>query len=112
MSTTWMREAACASPENRGMPWTTDTVDLPPFVVEVLRATCDGCPVRSACNSYALEERLSGGMWAGTDRDQVVSLSIGSKPVLGEQLELPLMLGEVIGEVFGDLDAPALDGAA
>ncbi|MEI7056385.1 hypothetical protein WBG06_11260 [Nocardioides sp. CCNWLW239] len=69
-------------------------------------------PVRSACNSYALEERVSGGMWAGTDRDQVVPLINGSKPVLGEQLELPLILGDVIEEVFGDLDAPALDGAA
>ncbi|GGU34170.1 WhiB family transcriptional regulator [Nocardioides albus] len=101
----WMRDAACATPENRDMPWTTDTVDLPPVVVDVMRATCDGCAVRSACNSYALEERVSGGMWAGTDRDRALSViagsSAGSRVVLAEQLELPLVLADAIDEVFG-----------
>ena len=64
----WMNEAACAAPENRGLPWTTDTIEVPEVVVDLMRSTCDSCAVRSACNSYALAERVSGGMWAGSDR--------------------------------------------
>ena len=64
----WEEAASCATRENRGLPWTTDTAMLPPVLVDIMKATCDGCAVRSACNSYALAERVSGGMWAGTDR--------------------------------------------
>lgn len=64
----WEEAASCATRENRGLPWTIDTAVLPPVLVDIMKATCDGCAVRSACNSYALEERVSGGMWAGSDR--------------------------------------------
>ena len=78
----WMKDAACAAPENRDMPWTTDTALLPPVVVEIMATTCDDCVVRSACNTYAVVERVSGGMWAGIDRDPNTA-----------QFELPLILG-------------------
>jgi hypothetical protein len=69
MSTpTWMAEAACTTREGRGLPWTTDTIEVPEVIVDLMRSTCDSCAVRSACNSYALTERVSGGMWAGSDR--------------------------------------------
>lgn len=64
----WEEAASCATRENRGLPWTVDTAVLPPVLVDIMKATCDGCAVRSACNSYALAERVSGGMWAGSDR--------------------------------------------
>ncbi|EGD45048.1 hypothetical protein NBCG_00584 [Nocardioidaceae bacterium Broad-1] len=64
----WMVDAACATREAQALPWTTDTIEVPEVIVDLMRSTCDGCAVRLACNSYALEERVSGGMWAGTDR--------------------------------------------
>lgn len=64
----WMADAACTTREARGLPWTTDTIEVPEVIVDLMRSTCDSCAVRSACNSYALEERVSGGMWAGSDR--------------------------------------------
>lgn len=67
-STDWMADGACTTREARALPWTTDTIELPTVIVDLMRATCDGCAVRSACNSYALAERVSGGMWAGSDR--------------------------------------------
>ena len=82
MSTTaWMNQAACAAREARGLPWTTDTELLPSVVVEIMTETCDGCVVRSACNAYAILERVSGGMWAGIDRDPTTA-----------QFTIPLML--------------------
>lgn len=68
MTPQWMTDAACATRESRDLPWTTDTALLPPVVVEIMKDTCDDCVVRSACNSYAFK-RVSGGMWAGIDRD-------------------------------------------
>ncbi len=68
MSTAWMSDAACTTREAQGLPWTTDTIEVPEVIVDLMRSTCDGCAVRSACNSYALNERVSGGMWAGSDR--------------------------------------------
>ncbi|MBC7275013.1 WhiB family transcriptional regulator [Nocardioides sp.] len=64
----WMEDAACTTREARALPWTTDTIEVPEVIVDLMRSTCDSCAVRSACNSYALEERVSGGMWAGSDR--------------------------------------------
>lgn len=101
----WMEDAACTTHEARALPWTTDTMEVPEVIVDLMRSTCDSCAVRSACNSYALEERVSGGMWACTDRDRALSVidgsSAGSRVVLAEQLELPLVLADAIDEVFG-----------
>lgn len=67
-STDWMADGACTTRAARALPWTTDSIELPEVIVDLMRSTCDGCAVRSTCNSYALAERVSGGMWAGTDR--------------------------------------------
>jgi hypothetical protein len=63
-----MTNAACTTDDARGLPWTTDSIEVPEVIVDLMRSTCDSCAVRSACNSYVLEERVSGGMWAGSDR--------------------------------------------
>ena len=64
----WMADAACTTRGAQGLPWTTDTIEVPEVIIDLMRSTCDSCAVRSACNSYALAERVSGGMWAGSDR--------------------------------------------
>ena len=64
----WMEHAACATREARGLPWTTDAVETPTVLVDLMRETCDGCPVRYACDAYARSSKASGGWWAGVDR--------------------------------------------
>ncbi|MER7557139.1 WhiB family transcriptional regulator [Nocardioides sp. NPDC126508] len=68
MTPAWMNHAACTRPETRGLPWTTDTVEAPMVLVELMRETCDGCPVRLACDAYARTSKATGGWWAGVDR--------------------------------------------
>lgn len=65
----WMGEAACAAPETRGLPWTSDTRETPTVLVELMRETCAGCPVRLACAAFAARGEVTGGWWAGLDRD-------------------------------------------
>lgn len=62
----WMEHAACATRETRGLPWTTDTIEAPTVLVELMQETCAGCPVRLACAAYA--RTATGGWWAGVDR--------------------------------------------
>lgn len=99
----WMDGAECATDEARGLPWTTDTAVLPTVIVDLMRDTCDGCAVRSACNSYVLTEGVSGGMWAGSDRApepadifDILDLfdRVNNKPVpLTRPLDPPVALG-------------------
>jgi hypothetical protein len=63
----WMASGLCVATTARRLPWTTDAVDLPPVVVDVMRSTCAACPVRTLCDQYAAAAR--GGFWAGADRD-------------------------------------------
>ena len=62
----WMEHAACATREARGLPWTTDAIETPTVLVDLMKETCDGCPVRLACAAYA--RTATGGWWAGVDR--------------------------------------------
>ena len=62
----WMEHAACATREARGLPWTTDEIETPSVLVDLMRETCEACPVRLACAAYA--RTATGGWWAGVDR--------------------------------------------
>ena len=62
----WMADAACTTRKARGLPWTTDTIEVPEVIIDLMRSTCDSCAVRSACNSSSLAERVSGGWLAGS----------------------------------------------
>lgn len=62
----WMDHAACATRETRGLPWTTDAIETPAVLVELMQETCAACPVRLACAAYA--RTATGGWWAGVDR--------------------------------------------
>ena len=95
----WMSHAACVALP--GLPWSTDTDDLdrvPDVVVDTMLATCAGCPVRAECDRYADDTAVTGGWWAGLDRDPDVLWSrVAWVPVqgaggrlLGEQGTLPL----------------------
>ncbi|GGR44671.1 hypothetical protein J2S40_004071 [Nocardioides luteus] len=62
----WMEHAACTTRETRGLPWTTDEIETPSVLVELMQETCASCPVRLACAAYA--RTATGGWWAGVDR--------------------------------------------
>jgi len=63
----WMRDAACV--DRPTCQWTTDT-DRPRLVQARARSrVCGGCPVRNHCAAYVVEAGVTGGFWAGQDRD-------------------------------------------
>lgn len=64
----WMEHAACTTREKRGLPWTTDASQTPTVLVDLMRETCDACPVRLACEAYARRNRVTGGWWCGVDQ--------------------------------------------
>ena len=63
----WMADAACA--DRLDLPWVTDTANLRAMTVRAMRAVCDTCPVRDACDTYVHTSVVTGGTWAGIDRD-------------------------------------------
>ena len=63
----WMPQAAClARPD---LPWTTDTSSSSRAQVHAMTRVCSRCPVRNYCAAYAVEAHITGGFWAGSDRD-------------------------------------------
>lgn len=65
----WNGQAACASLEARGLPWTHDTDRVPSALVNLMAATCATCPVLLSCSEYVTTHGVTGGFWAGKDRD-------------------------------------------
>ena len=63
----WMPAAACLGRVD--LPWTTDTDRLTAAAVRAMGRVCDRCPVRNHCAAYAVEMAVTGGFWAGRDRD-------------------------------------------
>jgi len=39
--------------------------------VRAMERVCGGCLVRNHCAAYAVEAAVTGGFWAGRDRDQL-----------------------------------------
>ena len=62
MNESWMRWAACAggSDDLLDLMFASDTAGQ-----KIAKAICQGCPVRPACLSYALENRIMHGVWGG-----------------------------------------------
>ncbi|WP_419706851.1 WhiB family transcriptional regulator [Promicromonospora sp. NFX87] len=66
----WMLGASCAQEDKRDLPWTVDTWRLGASDVAAMSRVCAGCPLRDACRVYVAEARITGGFWAGHDRDR------------------------------------------
>lgn len=64
-----MRAAACV--DRPDLPWTNDADRLRPVQVRAMGRVCGGCPVRNYCAAYATEAGVTGGFWAGRDRDSL-----------------------------------------
>ncbi|WP_409483038.1 hypothetical protein [Arsenicicoccus dermatophilus] len=63
----WQTRAACAS--RTDLPWLTDAADLDRWAVLTMRAVCDACTVLLDCLAVVDDLDVTGGWWAGQDRD-------------------------------------------
>lgn len=66
-ATLWAARAACAG--RLDLPWTTDAADVTPWQAVTMRAVCAGCPVLLDCLAAVDDLDVTGGWWAGRDRD-------------------------------------------
>ena len=67
----WMPLAAClARPD---LPWTTDTSSSSRAQVQAMTRVCSACAVHNHCAVYAVEAHITGGFWAGSDRDPLAA---------------------------------------
>jgi hypothetical protein len=67
----WMPLAGCLA--RLDLPWTTDTGHLSRAQVHAMTCVCSRCPVRNHCAAYAVEAHITGGFWAGSDRDALAA---------------------------------------
>ena len=67
----WMPLAGCLA--RLDLPWTTDTSSSSRAQVHAMTRVCSGCPVRDHCAAYAVEAHITGGFWAGSDRDALAA---------------------------------------
>ncbi|WP_407568258.1 hypothetical protein QK900_03595 [Arsenicicoccus dermatophilus] len=66
-SADWTSRAACAG--RLDLPWTRDLADVSAWDAESMRATCAACPVVLDCVAAVDDLDVTGGWWAGRDRD-------------------------------------------
>lgn len=66
-SASWESSAACA--DRLDLPWTHDRADVTAWQALAMTAICDACPVLAACTAAVAALDVTGGWWAGTDRD-------------------------------------------
>ena len=93
----WMSQAACARFPD--LPWIADTNRAPDVLVDIMREICAGCPVANACAAYVDTARITGGWWAGKDRDpETIWSHVEWVPVIGRK-----------GRLLGEQAALALD---
>lgn len=71
--TQWTARAACAS--RLDLPWTLDAAAVTPWQAATMRAVCGDCPVLFDCLAAVDDLAVTGGWWAGADRDPHADLS-------------------------------------
>ncbi|WP_409482776.1 hypothetical protein [Arsenicicoccus dermatophilus] len=65
--TRWDSHAACAT--RLDLPWLSDHADVHPWDAATMAAVCAACPVVLDCLAAVDALDVTGGWWAGTDRD-------------------------------------------
>ncbi|MGL5818283.1 MAG: WhiB family transcriptional regulator [Phycicoccus sp.] len=63
----WQSLGSCGARSD--LPWTTDTDAVSVWDADTMRTVCESCPVRVECNTWATDHDVTGGWWAGRDRD-------------------------------------------
>lgn len=76
----WDERAACAG--RLDLPWLTDTVLTSRVDRAAMRSTCSGCVVRAACAEFVRAGEVTGGWWAGKDRDPAAVALLLARPAM------------------------------
>lgn len=63
-----MRDAACARPQNRDLPWIAE--DASPLARALMAHVCASCPILATCALEVATTPTTAGFWAGHDRTQ------------------------------------------
>lgn len=66
-ASTWTERAACA--DRLDLPWTHDAADVHPLHALTMAHICQACPVVLDCLAAVDDLDVTGGFWAGQDRD-------------------------------------------
>ena len=74
----WTDRAACA--DRLDLPWTRDAADVTPWQAATMRAICSTCPALFDCLAAVDALDVTGGWWAGHDRDPNADLSHLASP--------------------------------
>jgi hypothetical protein len=69
LETAWMDDAACV--DIPGLPWIENPGRVPDFLLGLMAAVCDACPVRAECESFTQRAKITAGFWAGTSRNHL-----------------------------------------
>lgn len=100
----WMRDATCARVD---LPWTADSTRVPPVLVMLMQEACAQCPVLEQCTDYVAVQRISGGWWAGKDRNPTTDTdpahSASARSGRGQGRE-PVTFGDVLAD---EVEVPA-----
>lgn len=64
-----MRQAACARPENRDLPWMSEDASIAERAA--MARVCATCPVFVRCAVEVATTETTAGFWAGHDRTEV-----------------------------------------
>lgn len=103
----WESSAACA--DRLDLPWTSDRADLTDWQAASMTAVCQACPALLDCLAAVDTLGVTGGWWAGTDRDPLAvdptslvpltwrPLLTASGRILGAQAALDLDRFDTLG---------------
>ncbi|MDO5699722.1 MAG: WhiB family transcriptional regulator [Dermatophilus congolensis] len=116
-STQWTARAACAG--RLDLPWTTDAADVTLWQAATMRAICADCPVLFDCLNAVDDLDVTGGWWAGHDRDPAAQTAHLDPPAWATDDPAPSGSGLVAswvpvrgkrGRLLAEQGAFALDG--
>lgn len=78
--TAWMGRGDCVTRSD--LPWLDDIARVSRWQHLGMQAVCAGCPVLAACAAYVQVAQVSGGFWAGGDRDPDAGMPTAVQGVL------------------------------
>lgn len=107
-ATEWIARAACAT--RLDLPWTRDESDVSAWQALSMQLVCGACPVLAECLAAVEGLDVTGGWWAGQDRDP--HQETPDKEAVGlSWFPIRSRTGELLGSQ-GAMVLPSLGGAA
>jgi WhiB family redox-sensing transcriptional regulator len=66
----WRHEAACRGAEEPDLWHPAGSTGLALLQIREAKAVCRGCPAMERCAEYALDRRITDGVWGGLSEDE------------------------------------------